>query len=60
MSRVRHKAPLARRVELTQATKGMAPATYRLEPTNRRQRRMLARALRNARAKTKAPKRGDI
>ena len=53
MSRVRHKAPLARRVELTQATKGMAPATYRLEPTNRRQRRMLARALQRANGKAK-------
>ena len=53
MSRVRHKAPLARRVELTQATKGMAPATYRLEPTNRRQRRQLARALQQAKHKAR-------
>ena len=53
MSRVRHKAPLARRVELTEAIKGMVPRSYSLAPTNRRQRRTLARALQRANGKAK-------
>ena len=48
MSRVRHRAPAARKVELKNALKSPAPPDYAYEPANRKQRRALAKALRAA------------
>lgn len=45
MSGPRHKSPLLRRVELVEKTRAPAPLSYRIEPSNRRQRRALARLL---------------
>ena len=48
MSRLRHRAPSARRAELLQAVKKPIPEGYGLAPVNRWQRRQMAKALKRA------------
>jgi hypothetical protein len=54
MSKVRHRAPAARRAELVSITKQAAPLSYATAPMNRRQRRTLCRMNRGS-TKTKRP-----